>query len=105
MPKVIKFKKIDKGWINPRTGKELESIEGLFNRKGIDEVVHRGYRYTIKMGQGQTIEETRDHVILELDITDAERDEIMLDESDLEPYELTPGEIETLLPAESAVTE
>ncbi|MBU2177671.1 MAG: hypothetical protein KJ556_21475 [Gammaproteobacteria bacterium] len=86
MLKWIKFKKIDKGYFNPRTGEELVSIKGRRNRPGIDEFSHYGYVRTKLMKAGKFISETETETILEFDITDQEATDIINDEPGLEPF-------------------
>lgn len=101
MPQWLKFKKIDKGYFDPKTGKKLASIKGRRNRPGIDVFTHFGTIYTRQMGKGRSVKETENEVILELNITDSEADLLIAEEPELEPYKLTPEEIAELLPEQA----
>ena len=102
----IKFKKINKGYIDPKNGKAIDNLDGRLNRPGIDEFVHIGYINTKQKGRGKTIKETEFEIIIEMDITDQKVEAIIDAEPELEPRKLTDEEINDLKPkeAESGVT-
>lgn len=110
----VKFNKIDRGYLIKKTGQVVTKEQlssGQFgqlrNRPGIDEFTHLGYIYTKEMGKGKTIYETETDVVIELDVTVEEADNIIEKEKKLKPKKLTPKEIEILIPSiepESGVT-
>ena len=110
----INFNKIDKGYRIKSTGQVVTKEQlssGQFgklrNRPGIDEFEHLGYIYTEKMGKGKTIHETETDVVIELDVTTEEADNIIDKEKKLKPKKLKKEEIEILIPPidpESGVT-
>ena len=105
----MKFNKIDHGYLIKKAGKVVtkDQLGNLRNRKGIDEFTHIGYTYTEQMHKGKTIKETETDVIIELDVTTEEADNIIDKEKKLKPKKLKKEEIEILIPPiepESGVT-
>lgn len=104
--KYLKFTRKQNVYKNPRTGQILQSIEGMKNRRGIDEfdVVHDPNKYPnfIKEKKDKIKKEkavpVRDN-IFKMDITDAEFNTIIAGEDTIfDIRELTTKEIEEFDP-------
>ena len=73
--KYIKLKRKNLGWIDPDTGKKLDSIDGRHNRPGIDAFEHLGYDYPDIINDRKKCPRWHgegDEILLELDITNEE---------------------------------
>lgn len=107
----LKFKKRPHpGFYDPSTGKELQSVEGRYNRKGIDEfeVIHDPDKYPkcVMENQKQTkawIDRGDGFIILKMDISGEEHDSILLKgNKDFDMKDLTQEEIELINPESGA---
>ena len=103
----IEIERVDLGYYDPDTGRDLASIEGRKNRPGIDAFSHKGYDYPsliksnkcknrIPIGGGK--------ILAEIDITGIEADAFIIEEAGKNARkELDQVKIDNLMPT-SGVT-